>query len=164
MNPILAGGLLIGVLCGAWTFVIGVTGWYKDPAMANVFFLVIVIEIVGLLWTLRKTAALGRTYSGQVVAGTLASIVAAAIIFVSSLAFTLLAFPTFFQDVEPMRRDVLKDTGLSAADIDTVINGMTPLSEASTGAMYTVMTGIVASAIIGIWVRANRSPRATAGA
>ena len=161
MHPILAGGLLIGLLCGAWTFVMGATGWYKDPSKANVFFFVIVIEIAGLLWTLRKTASHGRTYSGQVVAGTLTSIVAAVVIFLSSLSFTRLAYPTFFQDVEPMRREVLQGMGASAAEIDAVIKGMTPLSEAMSGAMYTVMTGIVASAIIAIWIRA-RGPRAAA--
>jgi hypothetical protein len=33
MNPILSTGLLIGLLCGAWTFVMGFTGWYKDPVL-----------------------------------------------------------------------------------------------------------------------------------
>jgi hypothetical protein len=32
MNPILSAGLLIGVLCGVWMFVMGFTGWYRDPA------------------------------------------------------------------------------------------------------------------------------------
>ena len=88
MNAIAAGGVLIGVLCAAWTFVMGVTGWYKDPAASNLFFFVIAIEVAGLLWTLRRTASQGRTYSGQVVAGTLTSMIAAVIIFGASLAFT----------------------------------------------------------------------------
>ncbi len=29
MNPILSAGILIGVLCGLWTFLMGFTGWYK---------------------------------------------------------------------------------------------------------------------------------------
>ena len=29
MNPILSAGILIGVLCGVWTFVMGFTGWSK---------------------------------------------------------------------------------------------------------------------------------------
>jgi hypothetical protein len=44
MNPILNTGLLIGVLCAVWMFVCGVTGWYKDPALNLLFFLVIPIE------------------------------------------------------------------------------------------------------------------------
>ena len=93
MNPILAAGLLIGVLCGVWTFVMGFTGWYKDPAMASVFIAVVIpIEIGGLIWGLRKTAAQGRTYSGQVVAGTLMSAIAGFVI------SPLLGLPTIKQD------------------------------------------------------------------
>src|SRR5688572_2710834 len=96
LNPILAAGLLIGVLCGVWTFVMGFTGWYKDPAMASAFFAVVLIEIGGLIWGLKKTAAQGRTYSGQVVAGTLMSIVAGVVIVGSSLLFTTVFFPDYF--------------------------------------------------------------------
>ena len=71
MNPILSTGLLIGVLCGVWTFVVGFTGWYKDPILMYVFFFVIVIEIGGLVWGLRKTAAQGRNYRAQILAGTM---------------------------------------------------------------------------------------------
>ena len=161
MNPIVLGGLFIGVLCAIWTFVMGLTGWYKNPGMMNAFFLVVAIEIGGLIWTLRKTAAQGRTYSGQVVAGTLASIVAAIIIFVSSLAFTQLAYPSFFEDVEPIRREVLRAAGETEPEIDAIVKAMTPFTEASSGAMYTFMTGVVASAVIGLWIRA-RGPRPSA--
>ena len=77
MNPILNAGLIIGVLCGLWTFVMGFTGWYKDPTMSHAFLpAVILIEIGGLIWGLRQTAAQGRNYAGQVVAGTLMSVIA----------------------------------------------------------------------------------------
>ena len=29
MNPILSAGLLIGLLCGAWTFVMGAVVWFR---------------------------------------------------------------------------------------------------------------------------------------
>jgi hypothetical protein len=56
MNPIVSAGVLIGVLCGVWTFVMGFTGWYRDPAMTSLFFVVILIELAGLYWGLRQTA------------------------------------------------------------------------------------------------------------
>lgn len=141
MNPILAAGLLIGVLCGASTFVWGLTGWYKDPAMANVFIPVVsAIEIGGLIWGLRKTAAQGRTYSGQVVAGTFMAIVAGVVIICASLLFTTVVYRDF-----------------SA----TNASGQTPISSALAGFLGTFMTGVIASAIIAIWIRA-RGPRLTA--
>lgn len=157
MNPILSAGILIGVLCAVWTFVMGFTGWYKDPVMLKAFFLVIAIEIGGLIWGLRKTAAEGRTYGGQVVAGTLMSVVAGAIVIVSSLLFTMVAFPDYFREIEAANRQILQAQGKSAAEIDETIRasaGMaTPMGQAIGGFIGTLVTGILASALIAIVVR-----------
>ena len=138
MNPILSTGLLIGLLCGAWTFVMGFTGWYKDPALGDALFISVamVIEIVGLIWGLRKTAALGRAYGGQILAGTMMAIVAGVIIIAASLVFTMVVFPNYFADVKP---------GSEAS--------ATPMAQAMSGFMGTLVTGIIASAVIGKFVR-----------
>jgi hypothetical protein len=137
MNPILGAGLSIGVLCAIWTFVMGFTGWYKDPVMLRAFFLVIPIEILGLIWGLRRTAAEGRTYRGQIVAGTLMAVVAGVIIICASLIFTTVAFPDYLSDIEPTA---------------------TPMGQALGGFMGTLVTGILASAVIAIWVRSKAVP------
>src|SRR5687768_15501192 len=159
MNPILSAGLLIGVLCGLWTFVMGFTGWYKSPTMLNLFFLVIVIEIAGLIWGLRKTAAQGRTYSGQVVAGTLMSIVAGLVIICSSLLFTTVAFPDYFSELNAAQREMMQQQGKSDAEITAAVEaaaGMqTPIANALAGFFGTFVTGVIASAIIAIWIRAR---------
>ncbi|HXG54105.1 MAG TPA: DUF4199 domain-containing protein [Vicinamibacterales bacterium] len=159
MNPILAAGLLIGVLCGVWTFVMGFTGWYKDPVMLNAFFLVIVIEIAGLIWGLRQTAAQGRTYSGQVVAGTMMSIVAGLVIIGASLLFTTVAYPDYFNELNAAQRQMMQQAGKTDAEITAAIDGaadmQTPMANALAGFFGTFVTGVVASAIIGIWIRAR---------
>lgn len=159
MNPILSAGLLIGVLCGIWTFVMGFTGWYKNPAMVNVFFAVVLIEIGGLIWGLRKTAAQGRTYSGQVVAGTLMSIIAGVIIVAFSMVFTTFAFPNYFDEINTMMREVMAKAGTSEAEINQAIDaakaGQTSLGYAMQGFVGTFMTGVIASAIIALWIRAR---------
>ena len=159
MNPILSAGLLIGVLCGLWTFVMGFTGWYKDPTLVNAFFLVIVIEVAGLIWGLRRTATEGRTYSGQVVAGTLMSIVAGLVIICSSLLFTMVAFPDYFDQVNAVQREMMQAAGKSEAEIAAAIEGgaamQTPIANALAGFFGTFVTGVVASAIIAIWIRAR---------
>ena len=134
MNPILNAGIVIGVLCGIWTFIMGFTGWYHDPRMLNAFYLVLAIEVGGLIWGLRKTAVEGRTYGGQVIAGTLMAIIAGVIISCASLAFTL-TFPDYF-------------TGAEA--------GATPMGKAMEGFMTTLVTGILASAVIALFVRARQ--------
>ncbi len=163
MNPILSAGLLIGVLCSVWTLVMGFTGWYKDPALANVFFAVILIEIGGLVWGLRRTAALGRGYGGQILAGTMMSIVAGVIIIASSLVFTTVLFPHYFAEVERTYRATLLQQGKTEAQIAAAIQASaataTPMAQAMSGFVGTLFTGIVASAVIAIFLR-RRVPAA----
>jgi hypothetical protein len=137
MNPILKTGLLIGVLCAIWMFVVGLAGWYKDPVMSRLFYFVIAIETQCLFWGLRETAREGRTYSGQIVAGTMMAVVGGVVIIVASLAFT-----SIFRDALEIMR---------ASD-----PSVTPMSAALNGFIGTLVTGIVMSAIIALRVRARR--------
>ena len=139
MNPILKTGLLIGALCAVWMFVFGFAGWYKDPAMANLFFVVVPIEIGGLIWGLRETAREGRAYSAQIVAGTMMSVIAGVVIVAASLVFTTLVFRDAM--------DIMRANDPSA----------TPMSGALNGFIGTLVTGIVAAAVIALAVRAPRS-------
>ena len=138
MNPILNTGLLMGALCAVWVFVCGVTGWYKDPTLRLLFFLVVPIEVGGLVWGLRQTAREeGRNYSQQIVAGTMMAVIAGIVIVAASLAFT-----TMFPDAMDAPR---------AADPSA-----TPMSQALAGFSATLITGILASAAIAIVVRGPR--------
>ena len=139
MHPILKAGLVIGVACAAWMFIFGAAGWYRSPTTARLFFFVVVIEAQGLLWGLKQTAREGRTYSGQVVAGTMMAIIAGVVIIPASLVFTMAVFP---EAMERMRAD----------DPST-----TPMAQALGGFMGTLITGIVVSALIAIRVRAPRT-------
>jgi hypothetical protein len=138
MNPILKAGLLIGLLCAVWMFVFGFAGWYRDQSMTWVFFLVILIQIAGLVWGLRATAREGRTYGGQIVAGAMMSIVAGVIVIGASLVFTMVAFPDALEAIQAREP------------------AATPMSQALDGFLGTLVTGIVASAVIAIWIRAAR--------
>ena len=163
MPPILSGGLLIGALCGAWILINGFAGFYKDPTLYTLFVpIVTVMEILVLIWALRKTAAQGRTYSGQVVAGALMALIAAVIIFSTSLILTTFIAPNFAAEVNDMMRTIGRQQGQSDEQINAAIAAnaglQTPVMSALAGVIGTVMTGIVASAIIAIWVRARPHP------
>lgn len=157
MNAILSTGILIGVLCTAWTLVMGYSGMYKDPSLANLFFLVIPIEIVCLVWGLRKTAREGRSYGGQILAGTMMAVVAGVIIIGSSLLFTTVLFPDYSRELEQMYRATLQQQGRSEADIAAAVQGnaasWTPMAQAMSGFIGTLVTGIIGSAVIGYFVR-----------
>jgi Protein of unknown function (DUF4199) len=162
VNPVLSAGLLIGVGCAIWTFVMGATGWYKDPAMARLFYVVILFEIAGLWWGLRRTAAEGRGYGSQIIAGTMMSIVAGVVVILSSLLFTTVIYTDYLSGLESLDRQQLAQQGKSAAEIDVEIGKTlqfyTPMNYAIGGFMGTLITGIIASSIIGFWVR-SRFPR-----
>ena len=160
MTPTLTAGLLLGVLCGVWTFVMGFTGWYKDPGKASAFFVVIAIEVGVLMWGLTQTARKeGRTYSGQVVAGTLISIIGGVVIVGFSLLFTTVAFPEYFTEMEAAYRGILRQEGKTEAEIATLIaewsKGQSPMLQALYGFLGTFVTGVVVSAVLAIWVRAR---------
>jgi hypothetical protein len=159
MNPILSAGLLIGVLCGAWTFVMGLTGWYKEPVMTNIFFVVILFEIGGLVWGLRRTASLGRNYGQQVLAGTMMAVVAGVIVVVCSLIFTMVVHPDYASALENATRTTLQAQGKGEAEIADALRAnaasTTPMAQAMSGFVGTLITGIVASAVIAIFVRAR---------
>ena len=156
MNIPIRAGVLLGVLCVVWTFVMGFTGWYKDPVMLNLFFLVILFEIGVVIWALRKTAA-GSTWGAQVLNGLVLSLVAGVIIFAGSLVFTTVAFPSYFADIQAAQREMLKAQGLADTDINTQIAAaaamQTPFINAITGVIGTVVTGVVVAAIAGAYWR-----------
>jgi hypothetical protein len=149
-------GVLLGVLCVFWTFVMGFTGWYKDPVMLNLFFLVILFEVGIVLWALRKTAA-SATWGGQIVNGLVLSLVASVIIFAGSLLFTTVAFPNYFTELQAAQTEMLKAQGLSEADIKMQVAAaaalQTPLVNALSGVFGTVVTGVVVAAIAGAFLR-----------
>src|SRR5262245_25357093 len=159
MNPILSAGVLIGVLCGIWTLVMGWTGWFKDPALMRLFFIVILIEIAGLVWGLRRTAAEGRGYGGQIAAGTMMAIIAGVIVIGSSLLLTTVVFPDYFNEMQNTYRTILQRQGKTEAEIAAIVrsemSGQTPMNQAMAGFLGTLVTGILASAVIAVWVRAR---------
>ena len=160
MHPILRTGLLVGVLCGACSFVMGFTGWYREPSKAPLFYAaVIAIEVAGLVWGLRKTAREGRNYRGQIVAGTMMAVVAGVIIIGASLLFTMAAFPDYLTELETAQRDLLRSQGKTEAETAEALLAMretaTPMAQAMSGFIGTLVTGILASAVIAIWVRAR---------
>ena len=156
MNVPIRAGILLGVLCVVWTFVMGFTGWYKDPVMLNLFFLVIPLEIGIVVWALRKTAA-GATWGGQIVNGLVLSVVASVIIFAGSLLFTTVAFPNYFNDIQAAQTEMLKAAGMAEADIRTQVAAsaamQTPFMNAISGVIGTVVTGVVVAAIAGAFWR-----------
>jgi len=149
-------GLLIGVSVVVWTFVMGFTGWYLDPTLLNLFFLVIPVQIVLLVVGLRSSAA-ENGYGKQVLSGTLASLLASVLIFCGSLLFTTVVFPSYFDEIRAVHTSVLEQAGKSPEEVRAQVEAMaatqTPVLQALFGAIGTVVTGLVSSLVIAALAR-----------
>ncbi len=157
MKSTIKPGIALGLIVVVWMYIIGFAGWYKDAAMMNMFYLVILFQIAVLVWGLRLTAAEGKTYGSQIAAGMLISLIGAAIIFVGSYLFTTVAFPQYFEEIRTVGERVLREQGKSEEEIRTTMelsaSMQTPLVNAISGVIGTLMTGVIASAIIAFFVR-----------
>jgi hypothetical protein len=156
MGIAIRGGIVLGILVTIWQFVMGITGWYKDPVLLNVFFLVILFEVVVLLWALKRTAP-DSSYGRQVANGLVLSLVAGAIIICSSLVFTTIAYPHYFEELRACQTEMMKAQGLSEADIKAQLAAaaalQTPIGNALTGFAGTVGTALVVSAVAAMFWR-----------
>ena len=88
------------------------------------------------------------------------------IIFCASILFTSVLYPNSFAEVNEMSREVMRKAGQSEEQIRAAIEaaapGQTPVMGALFGVIGAMMTGIIASAIIAIWVREREDHRAAA--
>lgn len=162
MKTIIRDGVLLGFLVTLWIFIYGLTGMHRNLGLAMVFPIVAtVIEIGVLIPALRKTAAQGRGWLGQVSAGTLLAFVGACLIFAMSYFFVTTIQPTHLAEANEAMEAMMRAKGMADAEIQTALAQNTPVAGAFTGFVATVLTGFVASAIIGFFIR-NKGSRAAA--
>ena len=159
MRHIIKAGIVFGLAAEAWTIVFLAMGLHKHPTTAMLFYLVIVIQAIVLFWGLRQTAAQGRTFGKQVVAGLVMTVVGACIIFMGSFLLTQYGFPESFRESEEGLRLFLQEHGSSEADIQAQVEAAsamhTPLMNALLGVIGSLATGLLFSIIVAIFVRAR---------
>ncbi len=159
MSPTIKAGVVLGLAVEVWTFIVIALGWHKDPMMLMLFYLVIFIQAGVLVWGLRMTAAQGKGYGAQVGAGTLMSAIGAVIIFIGAYLMVTTVFPNYFVEVQEAGRMALSTQGYSEEAIQTQMDAMapmqTPMANSLTGAVATIITGLIESLIIAAFVKAQ---------
>lgn len=154
MSLTLKGGLIAGVLCAVWMYVIGFTGWYRDPALQAMFWVVVLIEIGVLYWMLRQLPESEKTFGGILKAGTMMSLIAAVVIFVASYLFTSVVFPGYFEEVRVAGEEMYRAQGMTDEQVAAVMASMAPMQNsvvnALMGSIGTIVTGFLASAVLGL--------------
>lgn len=156
MNPTLRTGLLIGAAVVAWTFVMGITGWYLHPTLLNLFWMVIPIQVVLLVLGLKASAS-ENGYGKQVLSGALSSALAAVLVFGGSILFTTVAFPGYFEEIRVVQTEMLTRAGMGAEEVKAQVEAAaamrTPFLQALFGAIGTIVTGLVSSLVIAAFAR-----------
>jgi multidrug transporter EmrE-like cation transporter len=142
-------GLLLGILVAVWTYVMGFAGWFRDPVLLHLFWLVVVIQTGVLLLAMRSAARVGAGYMARVGTGIAVSAIAGTIIFASSLLFSWVVFPDHFKDLRVIRETRLRDKGKTEEEIHSALAQSnriyTPSSQAAQGYLITLVTGVVVS-------------------
>ena len=156
MNSTVKAGLILGVAAEVWVYFMGLAGWYTDPVLMNLFWVVILIHIGVLVWALRLTRE-QKSYGQQVGAGTLISVIGSAIIFFGSILFTAVVFPNYFAEVRAAGESVMREQGMAEADIMAQLDAMavmqTTFMQALSGCIGTIVTGVLASLVIAIFYK-----------
>jgi hypothetical protein len=156
MKPTIKAGITLGILVGLWTLLMGVTGWYKNPATVNVFYVVILIEIGVLIWGLKKTGP-ESSYWQQVWNGTFIAILGSVIIFFVSIFFTSVLYPNYFTELQAIQEQMLRSQGKTDAEISALVEAGKPMATSAVNAIMgvvgTVVTGAIASLVIGAMYR-----------
>lgn len=163
MKVAIRGGLVLGVLVALWTYFMGITGWYKHPVLLFAFWLVVPVQIAVLIWSLGKTAE-RRGYLVQVGLGLAVSVVGGILIFLSSLLFTGVLFPHYFQEMHALVEQALRESGKSEAEIRRLLEvysrDATPVGQALAALYGTLATGFLASIVIAALARRKDSTSA----
>ena len=166
MKTIIRGGILLGILVSIWTFVYGMAGMHRSMSTAMLFPLVAtVIELAVLVWALRRTAAEGRRWFGQVSAGTLLAFIGGCLILATSYLYVTQFHPTMMAEANDASIAFWRQQGWDEAKIQSTMAEQapyqTPMAQAVVGFLATVVTGFVLSAILALFIR-SKAPQPAA--
>jgi hypothetical protein len=166
MKTIIRGGILLGILVTIWIFVFGAMGLHRAMTGQLVFVCVAtLIELAVLVWALRRTAAEGRRWFGQVSAGTMLAFVGGCVVFAASYFYVTSVNPSSVAEMHEAMASALRASGMDETQVQAKMAELaktsTPVMHALNGFVGTVVTGFILSAILGLFIR-SKAPAAPA--
>ena len=163
---ILIYGLLLGIVCSVWTWVMWFTGWYKDLAFSNFGAILIPLLFVGVGAGLWKTANLRQRYFRQALTGAALAAVAGLVFGINSILLAGVVDPTFLPQQHELHQASLRKWGFTEEEIATRVAAqpIETTTEHGVGSFFVaVKVGGVASILLSIFIRSRRQRRETAG-
>ena len=159
MNVPVKYGLILGVVAAVIGF-ISVAMGAQVSVMAAVFPLVAtVVTIVMVFLALRETAG-EASWAGQLLNSLILGAVAALIVFVVSWLSLGVVFPTYLAEMAAATEHALASAGMAPEMIEAQVQSMeeaTAVGQAFAGGVGTIVTSLIAGAIIGIFKRESKS-------
>jgi hypothetical protein len=156
MSSMVRAGLVLGILVEVWTVIVIAARWHLDPGKMWLFFLVIPLQLVVMLGALGKEAPLAG-YGRQVLNGLVLSAVAAVLVFAGSWLLTTVVFPDYFRELRAAGEAMQVRSGMTPEQVEAQMKQSAamydPVYNALSGAIATVVTGLVISAIAGAFLR-----------
>ena len=156
MNVAVKHGVVLGVVVGAMGFVMATLDLHMNPALPMLFVgLATIINIVVVFLALRATAS-AASWVGQVKNGLALGVVGAVIVFASSWVMTALVFPDYHAEFAATQRAMVEGLGVSTEELEAqgvAFEQGTSVGSAFSGAVGTVITSVVAAAVIGFFKR-----------
>lgn len=161
-KTILKFGVLLFLPGTIATYILGITGWYRNENTSWIVYIVLPLQIAILIWGLNETKKQGNNYMKQLWIGTAMSLVAGLLTAAANFLYSQVFFPNYIPELRATVENSLKQAGRTAEELkkglelfDSFYN---PASIAMQSVVSTVLSGLVMSAITAIFIRAKNKP------
>ncbi len=147
------------------TYVLGITGWYRNESISWLTYVLLPIQIAVFIWGLNETKKLGNNYLRQLWIGAAMSLVAGVLTAIASFLYSQVFFPNYLPELRTVVETSLKEASISAERLQKELqlfdSVYSPTSLAAQSVVGSVISGFVMSAIIAIFIRAKNKPVTT---
>ena len=155
-TPVKAGLILAGIVT-LINLLIPVVGLHRNALVAGfgAVVLYLIINVVMVWWSLSRTAD-ANGYGKQLLDGLILGVVGGVVILITSLVPLQLLFPDYLPEMAESILAAMEQAGMPQEAIDeraAMYDRATPFGQAMAGAIGTVVTSVVAAAIIAIFKR-----------
>jgi hypothetical protein len=157
MNAVLKGSVALAVTVALVSILIAVTGLHTNPMVSGLVSILVFVlcTVAAVVWVLKQTAA-ENSYGRQLLNGLLLGVVSGVLIFVFSWLLLTVVFPNYLDESKDATIALLENAGMPEAQLDAQIakvEAATPISNAFSGTIGTIITSLIVSAIVAIFIR-----------
>jgi hypothetical protein len=158
LNAVLKASLGLTLVITVLTVAVVLSGLHETHfQLSQLVFVVLAIaaNVLAVFWALKQTAA-QNGYGRQLGNAALIGLIAGAMLCVVSIVLMTVVFPDYLDEVKAVSLEAVEAGNLPAQwrEAQTrAIEGLTPVSQAVQGAVWTFVTSVVSGAIVAIFQR-----------